>query len=86
MRGCCGQRSAFQQAGHCAPWRPALPRSSAAHPPWNLAAPASWPLWGSPPPQGWLEWYVSYLLAAGEDKMLRKEDIRSILDGTLFYK
>lgn len=41
-------------------------------------------------PTGWiagfLEWYVSYLLVAGEDKMLKKEDARGILDGTIFYK
>ncbi len=29
---------------------------------------------------------MSYLLAAGEDKLLKKDDVRGILDGTLFYR
>lgn len=35
---------------------------------------------------GFLEWYVAYLLVAGEDKVLRKDDVRGMLDGTLFFK
>lgn len=38
---------------------------------------------------GWLEWNVSYYLAAQDTprgKLLLKDDVRSIIDGTLFHR
>lgn len=34
---------------------------------------------------GKFEWYTSWLLAADQDGMLRKEAVRGIYDGSLFY-
>lgn len=52
------------------------------------AASQAWALCAPPRllPAAFLEWYTTYLLIAGEDKLLRKDDVRGTLDGTLFYK
>lgn len=34
----------------------------------------------------WFEWTVTYQLIAPEDGILRKEDIRGVFDGSIFFK
>nr|AEB77763.1 caleosin [Auxenochlorella protothecoides] len=45
----------------------------------NIMDPVGWTA-------AWLEWFVSYLLVARQDKMMYKDDVRGILDGTIFYQ
>ncbi len=65
------------------------PTTNICHPSSQPMIPPGHPRMIAAPPAEFLEWMVSYYLMARDTprgKMLLKDDVRAIIDGTLFYR